>query len=357
MATPLQRFIDAYINWRYNPFTSGDMAVDKTEDNLSIPSGSPFFIQLLEVPRKNTPTSITVYNYNDGGYMTEAAHPPAQGQFSVDYPAPDGKGTGLVEFNSADANKQVRVAYKATGSPIVSEFLDSKVSWPSPSPGENQGVIFKSSVPTWAYFPKRYFHEDNALYHSGGESESCIYFRFKKGANDSKVFLELKGAKIHRGYYTELAEHDHEAGTLKATHKHGAGTLTGSQPTHRHGYQEGTPFNYTQYAGDDAVTISGETAEVEADVSGNVANASSGEKSYPNQLKIYVDGVDKTASFLSLSGLPALGDGSGSHVFVTTGSGEVDVSSWFASAKIYEIKITEPITYCGGRALLHVEVY
>lgn len=353
---PISRFINSYSNRRFNPFSSGDMAVDKTEDNLYIPSGSPFFIQLLEVPRKNTPTSITVYNYDNGAYMTEAAHPPAQGQFTVDYPAPDGKGTGLVEFNSADANKQVRVAYKATGSPIVSEFLDSKVSWPSPAPGENQGVIFKSSAPTWAYFPKRYFHEGNALHHGDGESESCIYFRFKKGPNDSKVFLELKGAKIHRGYYTELMEHHHDIA---------AAALVGSQPKHTHeipadhkhygdfqvgpttGIVDPTTEMTTSEDGDDVVTIG----------AGETADASSGEKSYPNQLKIYVDGADRTASFLSLSGLPALGDGSGSHVFVTTGSGEVDVSSWFATAKIYEIKISEPITYFGGRALLVLEVY
>lgn len=354
MTTPIQRFIDAYDNWRYNPFSSGDMAIDKEENNLYIPSGSPFLIQLLEVPRKNIPTSITVYNYDDALYMTEAAHPPAQGQFTVDYPAPDGKGTGLLEFNSADASKQVRVNYKATGSPIVSEFLDGKISWPSPSPGENQGVIFKSSVPTWAYFPKRYFHEGHAFYHGDGESESCILFRFKKGANDPKVLLELKGAKVHRAYYTELAQHSHDEGPL--THRHGTGTLAGSQPKHKHQYVYGNEGNMdTVENGDDAVAIAGETAD--ANIFGGTGATGSGEKTYPNQLKIYVDGVDKTASFLSLSGLSALGDGSGSHVFVTIGSGEVDVSSWFATSKIYEIKLTEPISGAGGRALLHLEIY
>ena len=131
---PILRFIGGYANFRRNPFTDADMAVDKTEDHIPIPSGAPFLLQLLEVPRKNTPSTVTVYCYDTVGYFTEVATAPAQGEFRVDYPPADGKGTGLIEFNQNDANKQVRIFYKATGSPVLEEFLNTKISWPAGTP-------------------------------------------------------------------------------------------------------------------------------------------------------------------------------------------------------------------------------
>ena len=192
MTSPIERFKDAYYNWRYNPFTAVDMAVDASEDGLIIPAGSPFIVQLLEVPRWNDPTTVLVRCYgvdtfvdvtsasgqkvlsvddttgfspgdniivNRGGareeekivdtvqagvsltvtvnleyehtsgqadivekFITfaETAGAPAQSQFRVDYP-PDngGEGTGLVEFNTNDANKEVRINNKDTGSPAL----------------------------------------------------------------------------------------------------------------------------------------------------------------------------------------------------------------------------------------------
>jgi hypothetical protein len=378
MTTPLERFKDGYSNHRWNPFTDADMAIDKTEDDLYVPGSTPFVLQLLEVPRKNTPSSISIYNYNDGGYMTEVDTSPTQGQFRVDYPAPDGEGTGLIEFNSNDNGKRIRVEYKATGSPIVSEILDSKVSWPAGSPGSNQMVIFKSSVPTWAYNPVRYFHEGPALYHASGESESCFLFRFKKDSNQSKVFLELKGAKVHQGFYTELPAHLHSAGTLSAaiaahfhavdSHAHGALGLFGTQPTHNHTYLfgEGSAIN-TGNAGGDSVAIGGTTSAASpntntagaygATVSGSTAETGVAPKTYPDQFKVYLDGVDKTANILTLSGLDKLGDGTDTHAFVTTGTGELDVTSLLGGGTFHDIKITEPISAKGGRALLCLEVY
>ena len=244
---PIERFKDGYANWRYNPFTDESLAVDKTEDNLTIPSSSPFQIQLLELPRKDNPSSVEVYCYDDSAYFTEISGNPAQGQFRVDYPPGDGKGTGLIEFNSNDAGKTVKISYKATGSPILKEYLDTKISYPADEPQDNQIIGFKNGSPEWRNNPIRYFHEGNVIYHSNGEDESCFLFRFKKSVNESVVKLELKGAKLHQGYYTELKSHSHDGGSLAAassgshshtivSHSHGAGTLEGSQPAHSHGY-------------------------------------------------------------------------------------------------------------------------
>ena len=383
MPTPIERFKEGYSNHRWNPFDDADMAVDKTEDDLYVPGSTPFVLQLLEVPRKNTPSSVAIYNYDDGAYMTEVETSPTQGQFRVDYPAPDGEGTGLIEFNSNDNGKRIRVAYKATGSPIVSEFLDSKVSWPAGSPGSNQIVIFKSSVPTWAYNPIRYFHEGPALYHASGESESCFLFRFKKDTNQSKVFLELKGAKVHQGYYTELKEHLHATGTLgtqesgqhahsTGNHAHGGGSLYGHTDGHHHIYtlpNDPDGNGITEDAGSQIVYISdGLTANASAgttgdagnhghNVTGSTALTGGSPKTYPDQLKVYIDSVDKTANILALSGLDKLGDGTDTHVFVTTGTGELDVTSLLGGGTFHDIKATEPISAKGGRLLLCLEVY
>lgn len=225
MTLPIERFKEAYANWRYNPFSAADMAVDATEDGLFIPGGSPFIIQLLELPRHNDPTSVLVRCYgqktdvdqdSSSGQMvlyvastigfssadtiiidrggtreeervidtvqagvsltvtvnltythtavqaddvekyiafTETAGAPAQSQYRVDYPPEDGEGTGLVEFNQNDATKEVRIKYKATGAPILEEYLNTKISYPADTPGDNQFVGFSSGAPIWRDFP------------------------------------------------------------------------------------------------------------------------------------------------------------------------------------------------------------
>lgn len=362
MPTPISRFIGGYSNRRQNPFTGADMAVDKTEDHVSIPSGAPFALQLLEVPRKDSPSSVSVYNYDDAITMTEVAVSPTVGQYRVDYPLPEGEGSGLIEFNAGDAGKEIRISYKATGSAIVTEFLDTFVPWPSPTPGENQVVILKGGVPTWSYLSKRYFHEGNVLHHPAGEDESSVLLRFKKGANDSKVFLDLMGAKLHQGWYTELKEHNH-GGVAQSngghshngpSHTHSA-TLNGqSEPFFYGGEIEGqmqvSVTGNTGAAGDGATTAASDhTHPIDA--------AGGSPKTYPDSLKVYIDGVDKTANILSLSGLAKLGDGSAGHAFITAGTGELDITALLGAGTIHTIKITEPTANKGGRVLAHLEVY
>lgn len=411
----IERFKNSYKNWRYNPFTLADMAIAKEEDHLYIPAGSPFLVQLLEVPRRNVdPTSITVYCYDDTMFFTEVPGSPTQGQFRVDYPPDDGEGTGLVEFNQNDANKEIRVNYMATGSPALEEFLDTKVSHPTGDPVDNQIVGFVSGVPDWRNNPIRYFHEGPVIYNAAGEDESCLLFRFKRTAKEGKVYLELKGAKLHQGYYSELPAHLHAVGTLvnaaAATHKHFGGTFAGTQPNHNHGvtgvvadgggnhshvindrshqhpseYDTGgnvtgaadgcsSPTGLTNPThshnkgtlatvdnGDDAVTITGESGaggDHNHVISGSTASAGVAAKTYPDQLKVYINSVDKTTEVLALTGLTQFGDGTVNHAFVNTGSGEMDISSLVAAAQIHEIKITTAISGNGGRCLLHFELY
>ena len=359
MALPTERFKDSYSNWRYNPFDDTSLAVDKTEDNLYIPSSSPFAIQLLELPRKDDPSTVTVYCYDTTTYFTEVATAPAQGEFRVDYPPADGKGTGLVQFNQLDANKQVRIFYEATGSSILEEFLNTKLSWPAGTPGERQIVAIVGSAPVWRNNPIRMFHEGNAVYHSSGEDESCVLFRFKKTSAEGKILLELKGAKLHQAYYTELFRHQHDAGSLaQPTHTHAKGTLAGSQPNHKHPVYEGTIWAETRDGGNDAVTITGSTAAGGSDaITGSTANSGVTAKTYPNALKVYVDGTDKTAQILAKAGMAALGDGTAGHAFVTTGTGEMDITDLITSDGFHTLKITEPQSNAAGRCMIHLEMY
>ena len=135
----IERFRQAWANRRRDPFGDQDLAIDKAEDGLSIPSATPYVIQLVEVPRKDVPSTITVYNVSDSVWMTEVTGAPGQNEFRVDYPSPDGEGTGLVEFSSLDAGKTVNIAYKATGSAVITEFLDTLMSHPV---GETAGDLY-----------------------------------------------------------------------------------------------------------------------------------------------------------------------------------------------------------------------
>lgn len=121
------RFFESWANRRRNPFSDTENPVEKQEAGLTIPTSAPYLVQLLEVPLKEMPSSVTIYNVTDSQYMNEVTTSPAQGQFRVDYPEPDGEGTGLIEFNAADAGKIINISYKGTGSPIITEFLDAIV--------------------------------------------------------------------------------------------------------------------------------------------------------------------------------------------------------------------------------------
>lgn len=482
MGAPIERFKDSYKNWRWNPFTAGDMAVVKQEDNLIIPGGSPFIIQLIEQPRKEEPTSVAVYCHDDLAWFVEVATAPAQGQFRVDYPPEDGEGTGLIEFNNLDNGKEVRIDYMATGSPALAEFLDTKITYPPGSPADHQVIAVVSGASEWRYNPVCYFHAENVIYNLEDEDQSCLLFRFKKTANQGTVILELKGAKMHQGLYTELPSHLHAFGTLatgsesahthaKGTfaadnanahthakgslaadavgnHGHGKGTLAGTQPDHFHGvtgstmntnlahthadgtYQTDQASNHNHpnvepgagdtgmegahahdvtgtsgawsianlhdhaitfnsaNGGNEAVTITGDlanggghghvisgiTAEQAAhghvisgtsaagsahnhSISGSTALTGDAPKTYSDSLKVYVNGVDKTAELLALSPLAAFGDGTAGHAFITTGSGELDMSALVAANQFHEIKVTEPTAAKGGKVLLHMELY
>lgn len=103
---------------RFDPFNESDQSVAVSTERHVIPTSSPFQIQLLEVPRQDSPSTVTIAGF------TEVSGTPATGEFRVDYKYR----TGLVQFNSADGGTAIAVNYQGTGSPVasyvVNELLD-----------------------------------------------------------------------------------------------------------------------------------------------------------------------------------------------------------------------------------------
>ena len=104
-------------DYRLNPFTGILNTVNIVGEIHKIPTVSPYWIRLNEVPLKDAPSSITLTI--DGAVADEVASIPNAGEFWPDYSAaPNGDeewNTGTILFNPADAGKNVLVSYKGTG--------------------------------------------------------------------------------------------------------------------------------------------------------------------------------------------------------------------------------------------------
>ncbi len=115
------------INYRLNPFTGAMNAVLITNEEHIIPSVSPYWVRLNEVPLKESPSSMKVYLFAGSSFvqMSEVAAQPASGQFWPDYSAAPGGdtewNTGLLLFSSAQAGMRIRVNYKGTGMLVAAE--------------------------------------------------------------------------------------------------------------------------------------------------------------------------------------------------------------------------------------------
>lgn len=49
----------APVTWRFNPFTESFTAVLKTDEDRIVAGSSPFYVRLFEVPRENSPSSVS----------------------------------------------------------------------------------------------------------------------------------------------------------------------------------------------------------------------------------------------------------------------------------------------------------
>ena len=107
--------------FRFNPFNGSLHQTLLTEIYTVryIEEANLFGVKLKEAPLVGT--SIQVKDVNTNTYFVEVSFgtPPQQGEFRVDYYNPSNdplyKGTGYIEFNSADQNKVVEIRYYGAG--------------------------------------------------------------------------------------------------------------------------------------------------------------------------------------------------------------------------------------------------
>ena len=88
------------------------------------------------------------------------------------------------------------------------------------------------------------------------------------------------------------------------------------------------------------------------------ASLSATQKLYGKGLIVTIDGTDVTSSILTATGWAAIGDGTGTHAFHTSGTGELTASAWKTyTAGLHTIEITEPESGYGCQAMIHIETY
>jgi len=115
---------------RYNPFDETwsprgfgyDMDVDP--ENRDIPSSSPYFVTLWEQPRKDTPSTMVVYDNDTETTLTEvdATVSPGANEYRVNY---TGERAGLIEFNSAQGGDNIDISYYGLGNNALVRSLYS----------------------------------------------------------------------------------------------------------------------------------------------------------------------------------------------------------------------------------------
>jgi hypothetical protein len=108
------------VDYRFDPFTEEDQAVDITAEGVDVPANTPYYITLEEVPRQDSPSSVVCYDVTDGITLSEVSAGPADGEYQVDYKYK----TGKIRFNSAQASHHAHVTYKGTGHCIRAKWVN-----------------------------------------------------------------------------------------------------------------------------------------------------------------------------------------------------------------------------------------
>lgn len=98
---------------RYDPFGDQDDDVAISNESHTVPSASPYYIQLAEVP---STTAITI-----SGYTQVFSAAPSASEFQADHKYK----TGLIRFNASDAGNAVQVTYQGGGSPLIASDVNA----------------------------------------------------------------------------------------------------------------------------------------------------------------------------------------------------------------------------------------
>jgi hypothetical protein len=161
---------------------------------------------------------------------------------------------------------------------------------------------------------------------------------------------------------TQSASHTHTFSDTSSNwsianlHKHSV-SLTSGSSSNSSAVSAANLGTKTSASSTTGVSVSSGTA------TGTISNAgvnggtiSSSVKQHLDSCVIKVDGTDVTSDVLTATGWDEVGDGTDTHNFVTTGTGEMDASSWVAySAGYHILEVSEPTSGYGGRVMIHIE--
>jgi len=250
-------------------------------------------------------------------------------------------------------------------------------------------------------FPKRFYTELG--YHNHGITDGG-HAHNAAGAHNHHVDL---GSHTHSGTFGSSSHTHNVSGTTgsESSHTHGGGTYsTGTSATHvHHSVQIGSDetgasgaHSHTNFVGSSgagsahshtfsdtsdgpsatasvsstdlggvysAYTNPGPTDSAITGITINAAGINAGtlsasQKQYADSLTVSIDGTDVTAAILSATGWSQIGDGTATHDFHVSGTGEMNASAWKSyAAGFHVIEITEPTTDRGCRIMIHIETF
>ena len=100
------------VNFRFDVFTETYSEETITSEAHVIPANSPYYVRLTEIPKNDSPSSVTVYDVAAAANMTEVSGTPGDDEFRVDYKYQSDR----IQFNAADAGRSIQVSYKGIGS-------------------------------------------------------------------------------------------------------------------------------------------------------------------------------------------------------------------------------------------------
>jgi phage-related tail fiber protein len=218
-------------DYRFDPFTEEDQAVDVTAEGVDVPANTPYYITLEEVPRQDTPSSVVVYDVTAGATLSEVSAGPATLEYQVDYKYK----TGKIRFNSAQASHHAHVTYKGTGHCIRAKWVNDVQ--------ELVGTV-KMFAGLASAIQEGYLLCDGAAISRTTYADLFTKLSTRYGTGDNSTTFNLpnlvskfvRGVADTPGTGAGADTHTHTVDIAEANlpgHTHAAGTLTGGLHTHR----------------------------------------------------------------------------------------------------------------------------
>lgn len=116
-------------NWRFNPFKEDlsdalNPATITDEEHIIVwdEDAEIYLIRLHEAPQFDNPSSMTIMEDTIEYEEVPRGTDPATEQYRVDYDVDTFFGTGIIEFNSVDVDKIVRVSYQGLGTVVKNRY-------------------------------------------------------------------------------------------------------------------------------------------------------------------------------------------------------------------------------------------